>query len=182
MIVLGASRFDAIPAVDVDPTPSPLSDGSNVGEAREDGERLFSFAPPWDTALTSAELEATAEALPEGFRHVETRMMVVTAYCACEKCCGKGARGITASGKPVSYNGGKFVAADGRLPFGTMVRIANYHEGLVVEVIDRGGAIKGDKLDVFFPSHQRAREWGRQMVPVQIVAPRDEVGSQALAR
>jgi 3D (Asp-Asp-Asp) domain-containing protein len=169
MIVLGASRFDAIPAVDVDSSPPALSAGSNSGEAQEYGERLFSLATPSDTALTSAELESTAEAMPAGFRHVETRMMVVTAYCPCEKCCGKHAKGITASGKPVSYNGGKFVAADARLPFGTMVRLANYHEGVVVEVIDRGGAIKGDKLDVFFPTHARAREWGRQMVPVQIL-------------
>ena len=34
---------------------------------------------------------------------------------ACKKCCGPRAMGITASGKPVSHNGGKFVAADTRL-------------------------------------------------------------------
>jgi 3D (Asp-Asp-Asp) domain-containing protein len=95
-------------------------------------------------------------------------MMEVTAYCACPKCCGPEAMGITASGKDVTYNDGKFVAADRKLPFGTRLVIPGYSEQ-PVEVIDRGGAIKGDKLDVFFPSHEAALEWGRQLVPVTIL-------------
>src|SRR5207249_4688799 len=39
-------------------------------------------------------------------------VMEVTAYCPCPKCCGPDAQGITASGRRVSQNGGKFVAAD----------------------------------------------------------------------
>jgi 3D (Asp-Asp-Asp) domain-containing protein len=96
-------------------------------------------------------------------------MMEVTAYCACPKCCGPNARGITASGKLINYNGGKFVAADTTvLPFGTKLMIPGY-DGTPVEVIDRGGAIKGNKLDVFFPTHEAARKWGRQHVAVTIV-------------
>lgn len=102
--------------------------------------------------------------------HVVPRvvMMEVTAYCACSKCCGPDAAGITASGKDVSYNDGRFVAADRKLPFGTKLVIPGYSEA-AVEVIDRGGAIKGDKLDVFFPTHDAALEWGRQMVAVTIL-------------
>jgi len=95
-------------------------------------------------------------------------MMEVTAYCACPRCCGPDAAGVTASGKEVSYNDGKFVAADRRLPFGTKLVIPGYSDE-PVEVIDRGGAIKGDKLDVFFPTHEAALEWGRQHVPVTIL-------------
>jgi len=95
-------------------------------------------------------------------------MMEVTAYCACPKCCGPEAVGITASGKDVSYNDGKFVAADRNLPFGTKLFIPGYSE-TPVEVIDRGGAIKGERLDVFFPTHEAALEWGRQLVPVTIL-------------
>ena len=39
-----------------------------------------------------------------------TIKMMVTAYCACPKCCGPDAIGLTASGKDVSYNNSKFVA------------------------------------------------------------------------
>ncbi|HWP40927.1 MAG TPA: 3D domain-containing protein [Tepidisphaeraceae bacterium] len=103
-------------------------------------------------------------------RHSRVRLMEVTAYCPCSKCCGPNAQGITASGKHVSYNHGKFVAADTRiLPFGTRLLIPGY-AAEPVEVIDRGGAIKGNKLDVFFPTHEQALKWGRQkMVPVIIV-------------
>ena len=96
--------------------------------------------------------------------------MEVTAYCACKKCCGPKAQGLTASGKRVTHNHGRFVAADTDvLPFGTQLKIPGYHNARPVEVIDRGGAIKGHKLDVFFPSHKVAKEWGRRWVPVTVV-------------
>ena len=100
---------------------------------------------------------------------VRTVMMQVTAYCPCKKCCGPKAQGITASGKNISYNNGRFVAADTKnLPFGTKLIIPGYGEQ-AVEVIDRGGAIKGNKLDVFFPTHAEALKWGRQNILVTIV-------------
>ena len=96
--------------------------------------------------------------------------MEVTAYCACKKCCGPRAQGLTASGRPVSHNGGRFVAADTRLlKFNTMVQVPGYADGAAVPVIDRGGAIKGNKLDVYFPTHEQARQWGRRWVPVTVV-------------
>ena len=101
---------------------------------------------------------------------LQTKMMEVTAYCACTHCCGKNAKGITASGKPVSYNGGKFVAADiNVLPFGTELRIPGYTGDTPVEVVDTGSAIIGNRLDVYFDSHDEARQWGRQWLPVKVV-------------
>jgi 3D (Asp-Asp-Asp) domain-containing protein len=101
---------------------------------------------------------------------VRTMRMEVTAYCPCTKCCGENAQGITASGRDVSYNNSRFVAADTTvLPFHTKLVIPGYHSGATVEVIDRGGAIKGNKLDLYFPTHEEALEWGRQWVDVTIV-------------
>jgi 3D (Asp-Asp-Asp) domain-containing protein len=69
----------------------------------------------------------------------------------------------------VSYNGGRFVAADTNvLPFNTKLMIPGY-DGAAVEVIDRGGAIKGNKLDVYFPTHEEALQWGRQQLDVVVV-------------
>jgi len=99
----------------------------------------------------------------------DARVFEVTAYCPCEKCCGKFADGITASKKPVTFNGGKFVAADPSLPFGTMVRVPGYNDGKAIPILDRGGAIKGKRLDVFFPTHQAALNWGRQTLIVEIM-------------
>ena len=108
--------------------------------------------------------------------------MEVTAYCACPKCCGAKAAGITASGKRVNYNGGRFVAADTRLlPFGTRLVIPGYHEQTPggVEVVDRGRDIKGKRLDVFFASHSAAKAWGRRMVKVGVLAPPETIADAA---
>jgi 3D (Asp-Asp-Asp) domain-containing protein len=35
-------------------------------------------------------------------------------------------------------------------------------------VLDRGGAIKGARLDVFFATHDEARAWGRRWVLVTL--------------
>ena len=95
--------------------------------------------------------------------------MEVTAYCPCVKCCGAGAHGVTASGLPVSHNNGRFVAADVRkLPFGTRLVVPGY-DASAVEVIDKGGAIKGNRLDVYFPTHKEALKWGRRTLDVIVL-------------
>ncbi len=84
---------------------------------------------------------------------------IVTAYCPCEKCCGKFADGITASGH-IIQEGDCFVAAPPWIPFGTRLSIPGYVGGLMVAVEDRGGAIVGNRLDVFFSDHNEALAWG----------------------
>lgn len=88
----------------------------------------------------------------------------VTAYCPCEKCCGKWADGVTASGH-VIQTGDKFVAAPPEIPFGTVLDIPGYG---TVPVLDRGGVIKGKRLDVFFDTHQEALNWGVKHLIVQM--------------
>lgn len=39
-------------------------------------------------------------------------------------------------------------------------------------VEDRGGSVKGQHIDLFFPSHRQALQWGRKNVRVQIWYPR----------
>jgi len=97
--------------------------------------------------------------------------MRVSAYCPCEKCCGKWADGITASGH-VIQPGDKFVAAPPAYSFGTMVDIPGYGK---VPILDRGGAIKGNRLDIFFGNdkdgisgHQRALNWGVKNLKVKV--------------
>jgi len=78
--------------------------------------------------------------------------MEVTAYCPCKKCCGKNARGVTASGAHISHNDGLFVAADTTLlPFRTKLLIPGYANGKAVPVLDRGGAIKGEPVGRVLP-------------------------------
>ena len=85
----------------------------------------------------------------------------VTAYCPCEKCCGKCADGYTASGRPAV---GKIVAAPSTIPFGTVLKIPGYG---VAAVQDRGGTITGNRLGVLFDTHQEALNWGVQELMVK---------------
>jgi 3D (Asp-Asp-Asp) domain-containing protein len=95
--------------------------------------------------------------------------MLVTAYCPCVKCCGGNSDGITACGKSVYANNSRFVAADTRLlGFGTKLSIPGYCGGSPVPVYDRGGKIKGRRLDVFFLSHERALQWGSRLLDVTV--------------
>ncbi len=95
--------------------------------------------------------------------------MRVTAYSPDWRSCGRFADGITASGYPVDTNGMKLVAADTKLlPFGSLISIPGYDQGEIVPVLDRGGRIKGHRLDVLFPSHEAALEWGVQSLPITI--------------
>jgi len=102
---------------------------------------------------------SSSQSLPATFYEVE---MNVSAYCPCEKCCGKWADGITASGKPAE---GLLIAAPPEYAFGTIMEIPGYG---MATVEDRGGAIKGNKIDLLFPTHQEALNWGRQYLKVKV--------------
>ena len=91
-----------------------------------------------------------------------TAIYKVTGYCACTKCCGK-TNGITASGTKATA--GRTIAASGQFAFGTKLLI----NGTTYTVEDRGGAIKGNKIDVYFNTHAEALQWGVKYLPVQVV-------------
>lgn len=75
----------------------------------------------------------------------------ITHYCPCSLCCGEYSNGITASG--TTAQAGRTIAVDPSLiPLGSSV-IINGHT-YVAE--DTGGAIKGNRIDIFVSSHSEA--------------------------
>lgn len=86
----------------------------------------------------------------------------VTAYCSCAKCCGK-TNGITASGTHATA--GRTIATPSTFAFGTKV-IINGHE---YTVEDRGGAIQGNRIDIYMNSHQEAIAWGVRYLEAEVV-------------
>lgn len=111
-----------------------------------------------------------------------TYKLLTTGYCKCGKCCGwkrnwlfqpvytsgpnKGKRkivGQTASGTMAEP--GTIAADTSIFPFGTIMYIEGYGYG---RVEDRGGAIKGKHIDLFFKSHKQAVQWGRQNKTVKV--------------
>ncbi len=91
-----------------------------------------------------------------------TKIFKVTAYCSCAKCCGK-ETGRTASGSKAT--GGHTVAASKQYAFGTKMII----NGQEYTVEDRGGAIQGNRIDIYMSSHAEALAWGVRYLPVQVV-------------
>lgn len=111
----------------------------------------------------------TAEQTPEP----EWETIEVTAYCSCAKCCGEWASKrpndivYTASGAEAVE--GVTVAADkSKYPFGTVLYIEGLGERIVQDV---GGAIKGNRVDVYFNNHEDALAFGRQTLNAYVVSP-----------
>ena len=86
----------------------------------------------------------------------------VTAYCACSQCCGW-STGITASGAMATAN--HTIAAPSTFSFGTKVVI----NGVTYTVEDRGGAIQGNRIDVYMNSHSEALRFGVQYLYVEVL-------------
>jgi len=103
-------------------------------------------------------------ALPSrgGFvRRWQVRTMEATAYCP-KGCCGS-ATGRTATGRRAEYG---IAAVDPRIiPLGTALYVDRY--GFAIAA-DTGRAIKGNRIDLCFPTHQEAMRFGRRWVRVLI--------------
>lgn len=100
----------------------------------------------------------TAELMSTGVAEVYT----ATAYCPCKRCCGK-TDGITATGTKAIA--GRTIAVDPRkIPLGSTVFI----DGQPYIAEDIGGAVKGNRVDIFFNSHIEALRFGRRTVSVTV--------------
>jgi 3D (Asp-Asp-Asp) domain-containing protein len=87
----------------------------------------------------------------------------LTAYCPCSYCCGK-SDGITATGTIATA--GRTIAVDPRvIPYGSRVMI----NGNVYIAEDCGGAIKNNRIDIFFDSHSEALQFGVQRAQVYLL-------------
>lgn len=149
----------------------PMTLPSSAAETQADTQTLpdmndVKAAPILDSEYSKLDEQKTGpkSELAEKWRIVK---MKVTGYCPCSKCCGEYSDGITASGHKIRP-GDTFVAADKRFSFGTEMVIEGYGNSRPVKVLDRGGAIKGNKLDAFFHTHQQALEWGVRYIDVKV--------------
>jgi 3D (Asp-Asp-Asp) domain-containing protein/uncharacterized protein YabE (DUF348 family) len=111
-----------------------------------------------------------AASIPGGpdvpYRRVVT--MVATAYdpgpISTGKSPGHPAYGITATGMRATFG---VVAVDpGVIPFYTRLYIPGYGYAIAA---DTGGDIRGNRIDLFYPTYGEAIQWGRRTVPVYIL-------------
>jgi 3D (Asp-Asp-Asp) domain-containing protein len=133
----------------------------------EDHEIIQAAKTVWNDAnelwkVKSAELakqkalEEQKRKQEEESRRISLGTFKLTAYCPCSQCCGQWANGITATG--VTARANHTIAVDPRvIPYGSTV----YIEGLGTFVAeDCGGAIKGNRIDVFYNTHSEALNSG----------------------
>lgn len=85
-----------------------------------------------------------------------------SAYCSCEKCCGK-TTGVTSSGAtPTTWS---TIAAGKSYPIGTVIYIPALKDkpnGGWFIVQDRGGSITNNKIDIYMGTHTEAIQFGRK--------------------
>lgn len=89
--------------------------------------------------------------------------LVATGYCPCDKC------NYPYGGKP-SYIGLPLglgiTAVDPRvIPMGSRLYVSGYGNAIAA---DQGNAIQGNRIDLCFPSHQEALNWGIRNVTVTV--------------
>ena len=79
----------------------------------------------------------------------------ITHYCQCSICCGPWANGVTSTGATATTN--RTIAVDPtQIPYGSKVVI----NGQVYVAEDCGGAIKGNRIDIYVGSHAEAEQRG----------------------
>ncbi|MDQ0199497.1 3D domain-containing protein [Neobacillus ginsengisoli] len=81
----------------------------------------------------------------------------------CTRCSGITATGINLKKNPNQ----KVISVDPKvIPLGSKVYVEGYGYAIAA---DTGGAMKGNKIDVFVPTQKEALNWGRKTVKVQIL-------------
>lgn len=111
-------------------------------------------------AAPAVKAATTTEAQPSG----KTMTMTATAYTAnCAGCSGITYTGINLKANPNQ----KVIAVDPRvIPLGSKVYVEGYGTAIAG---DTGGAIKGNRIDVFIPDQASARAYGIKTVKVTIL-------------
>ncbi|WP_017756293.1 3D domain-containing protein [Calidifontibacillus oryziterrae] len=124
--------------------------------------------------LISSEAVVMPQKLEEAFDWTKfpSKQVVATGYTAGYESTGKTKShpqyGITYSGVRVKRDLYSTVAADLNVfPIGTILFIPNYGYGVVA---DKGGAIKGHKIDLYYETVEDVyREWGKKEVEVYVI-------------
>ena len=118
-------------------------------------------APAQTQAQQQQQVQASAPPQESQNNTITVSATAYTAFCT-------GCSGITANGTDLRSNPElKVIAVDPTvIPLGTRVYVEGYGEAIAA---DTGGAIKGNKIDVFIPTQEDALNWGRRTVQVTIL-------------
>jgi 3D (Asp-Asp-Asp) domain-containing protein len=126
---------------------TPTASSTEVDQSMPDPESIGPAVPAQETAEETGLLE---DPLYEVFE--------ATAYCDF---------GLTYSGVLVHRG---IVAADPRiLPIGSVIEVSAGDYSGVYTVMDTGGVVKGEIIDIYMPDYEEAIQFGRQSVGVRVI-------------
>ena len=144
-----AQPVQSNPEPETEATPAPAPEPESEPETTPAPASEPASAPTEPTNSEPAGKEITVEA---------------TAYTAgCEGCIGITKTGVDLNANPDA----KVIAVDPSIiPLGSKVYVEGYGYATAE---DTGGAIKGNRIDVFVPEQNDALQWGRKQVKVTII-------------
>ena len=144
-----AQPVQSSPEPETETTPAPAPEPESEPETAPAPASEPASAPTEPTNSEPAGKEITVEA---------------TAYTAeCEGCIGITKTGVDLNANPDA----KVIAVDPSvIPLGSKVYVEGYGYATAE---DTGGAIKGNRIDVFVPEQNDALQWGRKDVKVTII-------------
>lgn len=149
---------EAAPAPKEEPAQEPAEQPAPEAEQKQE--------PVQEAAAPAPQPEPAKEEQPAEQSQQSGKQLTVeaTAYTAsCEGCSGVTATGVDLKANPNQ----KVIAVDPSvIPLGSKVYVEGYGEAIAA---DTGGAIKGNKIDVFVPAQADAEQWGRKTVNVTVL-------------
>jgi 3D (Asp-Asp-Asp) domain-containing protein/LysM repeat protein len=161
--------FEGLKNTTISLTEKPVQpEASKQKESTPSVEPAAAAAAPTESApAVEAATPAPAPATPAAEAPASSSKEIIveaTAYTAsCEGCSGITATGINLIENPNQ----KVISVDPSvIPLGSRVYVEGYGEAIAG---DTGGAIKGNKIDVFIPSKQDAINFGRKQLKVTIL-------------
>ena len=152
--------------------PSGSDSNADLKAKKHDAGANSSTTPPnaQQKSKQQSQTAATNNGCPKGTT-ATTKKMKVTGYDNSKRSTGKspGERGygVTKSGAKA---GPGTIAAPRQYQFGTIMIVPGYGRGTV---LDRGGAIQGAHIDLWFPTTKQAMDWGSQHITVTVCLPKN---------
>ncbi len=151
-----------------------LDDNNNFFKKIGLGWKKLNFASATPTIVSSEEAVETPATLEDSvdWNQYQTHSVLATGYTAGYESTGKASNdpgyGITYSGLKVRRDLYSTIAADINVfPIGTILFIPGYGYGVVADI---GGAIKGNKIDLYYETVEDVfTQWGKKNLEVYIV-------------
>lgn len=143
------------------PAAKPQKEDTNSVPVAETQKGSTPTAPAAEKQTVKTPSAPSTTTKVEGVKEITVEATAYTASC-------EGCSGITATGINLLKNpNAKVISVDPSvIPLGSKVYVEGYGEAIAG---DTGGAIKGNKIDVFIPNKQEALNFGRKQLKVTIL-------------